>query len=294
MDVLRVMSFNACLLPPGITNAGSGDDKEMERMRLFFSKFGFEQDVLLLSEVWDALWTSNENSVLRQVLAIANQYNFKHSYHKPREWYQLCNNGLVILSRFPIKNTSSVTFRSSAGLQWFIPNGAIGVEVPMVDSDSVHLFTTHIHAGSLDTACCNSVEVTKRIQKEQIIQVKELIQQCVATRQDEALWICSGDFNIDARGDESVSADLLLEYEVLKNIMGSDSLLKQCGFPSTYPVPESGSFLVNKDFIGEKTCIDHSFSSSSSNIRINVHILEVDGLFLSDHAAISMELTIQP
>jgi hypothetical protein len=102
-------------------------------------------------------------------------------------------------------------------------------------------------------------------------------------------WLVSGDFNIDAI--ESVTSGLLLEYDVLKNIMGMDSLLKQCGFPTTYPVPETGSFLVNKKFIGDKTCVDHSFSSSN-NIKVDAKVLEVDGLFLSDHAAIIMKILV--
>jgi hypothetical protein len=52
---MRILSFNACILPLGITNAGSRNDKKRERLKTFFEKYAPECDVILLQEIWDVV-----------------------------------------------------------------------------------------------------------------------------------------------------------------------------------------------------------------------------------------------
>jgi endonuclease/exonuclease/phosphatase family metal-dependent hydrolase len=274
--VVSILSYNTCLLPNWLSNTSDN-----ERILNFFSTFGVKKDILLLSEVWEVLGSSNQS--LFNVLALAKQYNFVNIYYTPRKWYELCNNGLLILSRYPIIKTSSVTFQSSSGFQWFVPNGGIYCQVE-VQNKKINLFTTHIHAGTLDTSCCNSSSIVKRVQKNQVIELKEWIDS--ETISSEIPWIVSGDFNIDA--NDTPSGSMMLNYNILKTIMKSDSLLRNINFPCTYPVP--GSFLLNKSFDGQNTCIDHVFSSSI-DIRINVIDLKVKGVSLSDHFAVDIEFS---
>ena len=73
--------------------------------------------------------------------------------------------------------------------------------------------------------------------------------------------------------------------------MGTPGLLEPLNFSNTYPIPVSGSFLVNKAFNGHETCVDHVFTNMK-NISCIVRELEAKNIYLSDHAAVEIEVQL--
>jgi endonuclease/exonuclease/phosphatase family metal-dependent hydrolase len=281
MDKFKIISFNTCVLPPGLNNAGAKNDFKKQRMNLFFEHIAPQYDILLLQEVWDVIWATKCNSPLHIVLKLGFKAGFSYFAYMPRKCYQICNNGLVILSKHPMKSWSAHTFKHSAGLQYWVPNGVLHANIE-IESRSMDVFVTHIHAGPLDSSLCNSVRISKNVQKKQIKELKHFVEQ-----NSTGHYIVAGDFNVDALN----SSETLLDYDTLLNIMGQHSIIQTLNFPNTYPVPVQGSFLVNPLFIDTESCVDHAFTNLEF-IKVAVMELVADNIHLSDHAAIHMELEI--
>ena len=307
---MKILSFNACILPPFVTNANSYDDKKKERIKLFFKHVAHEYDVLLLQEVWDCMWSTRcTTNFVEYTLNYARKHGFVHSYHEPRKWYQVTNSGLMILSKLPISNCRSHTFQASSGVQYFIPNGVLACTV---DPESkrvdkrVDVFVTHIHAGPLDSSFMNDVRTSQRVQRQQIIELMTFVRDRYGGLGDggglgdhsvpsassaKVRYIIAGDFYSDG-ANMCDSTLTLLPYEMLRELIGSSSLLQSQGFPITNPIPFGGSFLCNPAFKHEQTCVDHVFVSEGlrRGIKCQVKCLCVDGLYLSDHAALHIDV----
>lgn len=268
--MLKILNLNTCLLPHGITNANSFNDKKIERVHALFETYSHQYDILMLQEVWDAKWgTSWPCMVAKKGV----DYGFYYHYYTPTSGWYLVNNGLMILSKIPITNTSTYTFKNSGGLQWLVPNGVLHARVNEID-----LFVTHIHAGSLDTSCLNYR--SREIQLAQVVELKKFIEytRCGSD------YIASGDFNTDSL-DESDTSETLIDYSLVKNVMEVSSLLEK-EYQSTYPVD---NFLTNPAFIGHKTCVDHVFTNVL-NCNSKIIELKVGDLPISDHKGIEIVL----
>ena len=64
--------------------------------------------------------------------------------------------------------------------------------------------------------------------------------------------------------------------------------------PSTYPVPKEGGRLVNSFANNTTSCLDHVFTNISSARMAAVLFDEllVDGIWLSDHAALAVSVGV--
>jgi endonuclease/exonuclease/phosphatase family metal-dependent hydrolase len=267
---MKILSFNACILPLGITNAGSWNDKKRERLAIFFEKYSPDCDVILLQEIWDTVLFCHSWSLLVEKYAAINGFNY--CYNRKREFVYPINNGLMILSKHPIVETNAMTFKNSAGLQRFIPNGVLHTRISYDIDISLDLYVTHIHGGPQDSMLCNRDSTA--VQLGQIRELRDFIRKTTVGN-----YIVTGDFNCDAINDREV-------YNRAVDIMQSESLLMTKHFPSTYPIPNQGSFLVNKSFIGQDTCIDHVFTNM---VNIEAEILCTTET-ISDHAIIEIKL----
>ncbi len=266
---LKILSYNICLPPYGFD---STDDNRELRIQSFLEHFGHQYDVLLLQEVWS---TVISDYTLKFFVHMARKHGFAYRASTVKRYWQLSNNGLLILSKKPINKATSITFARSAGLQWFMCTGALHVNIEDVD-----LFVPYIHTGPMDTSIGNDSLTCKEVQRSQIVQLKEFVDANVTGR-----YIVAGDFNVDAL--PSPSAGTVLSYQNLVEIMGTQSLLTDIGFPHTYPDPNFA--FVNPRLAAERNCIDHVFTNILG-IGVQVKFLRVDGLSISDHAAV--EITV--
>jgi endonuclease/exonuclease/phosphatase family metal-dependent hydrolase len=258
-------------MPYGLTNANSFNDKKMERIQALFEKYSHRYDILLLQEVWGS-WTST-------VALHGLEFGLNHYYYVPRTTWSLVNNGLMILSKIPLINTSVYTFKNTTGLQWFIPNGVLHSRIALLDRE-IDLFVTHIHAGSLDTTCLN--HRSKEIQIAQVVELKKFIDD-IRRGGD---YIVAGDFNTDSLA-ESITSETLIEYDLVKTVMNTSSLL-ETESPTTYPIGVN-NFLTNPAFIGHRTCVDHVFNNIP-DCKANSVDLSDDDLPISDHAGVEITM----
>lgn len=264
---LKILSYNMCLPPYGFDS--TDDDREL-RIQCFLEHYGHQYDVLLLQEVWS---TVISDYTLKFFVHMARKYGFVHRASTVKRLWQLSNNGLLVLSKRPIRKAASITFNRSAGLQWFMCTGALHVQIEHLD-----LFVPYIHTGPMDTSIGNDSLTCKEVQRSQIRQLKEFVDANVTGR-----YIVAGDFNVDAL--PSVSGSTVLSYLDLVKIMGSQSLLTDIGFPHTYPDPNFA--FVNPKLATERNCIDHVFTNILG-LKVGVKFMVVDGLSISDHAAVEI------
>jgi endonuclease/exonuclease/phosphatase family metal-dependent hydrolase len=266
---LKILSYNMCLPPYGFDNT---DDNRELRILSFLENFGYQYDVLLLQEVWS---TVISDYTLRFFIHMARKYGFVYRASTVKRLWQLSNNGLLVLSKKPINKALSITFEKSAGLQWFMSTGAIHVNIENID-----MFVPYIHTGPMDTSIGNDTLTCKEVQRSQIAQLKKFVDANATGR-----YIVAGDFNVDAL--PSHSANTVLSYNTLVEIMGSQSLLTDIGFAHTYPDPNFA--FVNPKLATEQNCIDHVFTNILG-VGINVKFMIVNGLSISDHAAVEIIL----
>ena len=264
---LRILSYNICLPPYGFDT--TNDNREL-RIQSFLENFGHQYDVLLLQEVWS---TVVSDYTLQFFVHMARKHGFVYRASTVKRAWQLSNNGLLVLSKKPIHKANSITFARSAGLQWFMCTGALHVKIADLD-----FFVPYIHTGPMDTSVGNDSVTCKEIQRSQITQLKEFVHAYATGR-----YIIAGDFNVDAL--PSPSAGTVLPYQDLVEIMGSQSLLTDIGFPQTYPDPDFA--FVNPKLATERNCIDHVFTNILG-LTVRVKFLRVNGLSISDHAAVEI------
>lgn len=253
-----IYSSNICILPWGIRNTPF-DKYKLKRIDAFIEHIDY--DVCILQEVWDGLFSFA--TIIREKL------RKKGYYLSEKDKSLFINNGLLIASKFPILETTYYTFRHSAGLQWFIPNGILHCIINVNDIYT-SIYSVHIHAGSEDTSFMNTPEIVKYIQHKQLEELNEYM------KKHKYPYILGGDFNIDCR----------LDIHYLENVIGT-SVLKQIGFPSTYPFPKMGN-IVNPLFHNQETCVDHIITNIQYK-KVEI-VLPFHKLWYSDHAGVVLHL----
>ena len=105
----------------------------------------------------------------------------------------------------------------------------------------------------------------------------------------------AGDFNICSIGQNDHGTSYTFRAMCRDLQLGTESVLSTIGHPATYPIVnnvEDEGLLVNKSVIGKRQCLDHVFTSLPLHHDPRVIELNINGLALSDHAAIEVELVL--
>jgi endonuclease/exonuclease/phosphatase family metal-dependent hydrolase len=316
---MKILTINFCLMPPIFQSFK--DCKT--RIDLFFENYSKDKDteILLLNEVWDTLLSCTCNSRLNYLLEKAKEYNFNYSFYNRRTRWQLCNNGLLILSKHEILETKSIIYQNSSGLQSIVNNGAILAKIN-INNKLTSFVVTHLHAGPFDSKFMNSQETYLKIVNLQILELSKFIKENI--KED---YVIAGDFNVDAMQnnailDNAILDNAILDNAILDNAMQDNamqdnaildnamqdkssflnlekylgtSLIKNNNifpntYPNTYPIPVEGSKLsplVDNKFDNKPSCIDHVFSNIK-NINVNILELCINKKYISDHAGIEI------
>jgi len=227
----------------------------------------------MFQEVWDTLahrWSVVVERAMRQ-----QGYRWFAKSRTSRSCCWVSNPGLMIASRIPIVDSGSYTFRSSSGLQRWLPHGMLWARL----SDGTLLASTHLHAPTEDTWLCNSVRTAERIQRAQLL---ELLNEISRIRVDSGLVIVGGDFNMEREQFEPLVSRYRLG--IVRNA------------EPTYPYPRDGrSPLVNAKFAHRDCCIDHFLVGGCSSLARCVAACPPVAacrppLWISDHAALFVEV----
>jgi len=282
---LRYATFNFCLTPCWPWQVREGE----ARVRAFVERFlkgADDVSAWLFQEVWDVPGGHRWSAVVERAMR-SQGYRWFAVSRASRSCCWASNPGLMIASRVPIVDSGSHTFRSSSGLQRWLPHGVLWARL----SDGSLLASTHMHAPTEDTWLCNSTRTARRIQQAQLL---ELLNEISRQRgESQALVVVGGDFN--------------MEGEELRPLVSRYGLsIATAGLP-TYPYPRDGrSPLVNAKFAHRDCYIDHflvgGYVTSPLGVGVStscVAPLGVDDrarrrsgspLWISDHAALFVEL----
>eukprot|EP00960_Hanusia_phi_P057568 763601-Hanusia_phi.AAC.5 len=293
---VRILSLNVCLLPGGMTFSGKwlfdGNDRKEDRSEKLMALVR-NYDIVLLNELWGCWWSSYHTRFTRQ--AVEAGY---HVVTTPVGFF--FDTGNVIISKYPIQNASEVIFRSTAGWQKMVPNGALHAACKLPSGNLLHLFTTHfqcdtapptelikpsgpngpsdLEAGeNLDNGI--GISVVKMLEErsgmscgtvreQQLEELKSFVDKTVT---QDGLWLVGGDLNI-VGGSE--------EYAHIVRIFGIDSV----GAPDFEPTYNTHSFLTPPGWRGVEfnVCLDHILT----NLAVQQFCVLPDDV--SDHKALAV------
>lgn len=183
---IKLFSFNAYLRPPPISHCHS-DCKEQRAYIL--SEIIPHFDIVLLQEMYSCL-----NSRCHNIIYKAKQRGLEYSYcnNYPTIFSRhMIGDALLILSKYPIIKTDSISFNTYASYDSVMEKGCIYAKVMITPTLSVHVFNTHLQS----TNSKHDTEV-EAIQLKQLQQVSQFI--TTKTSNDSSPIVCGGDFNIDA------------------------------------------------------------------------------------------------
>jgi endonuclease/exonuclease/phosphatase family metal-dependent hydrolase len=286
---VRILSLNICLLPAGINFSGKclcdGNDRKAERLRKLADLLD-DFDIVLLNEMWGSPWSGHHGRFT--ATALAKGFNVVTD-----PIGVVSNTGNMILSRFPLKDASSIIFKSHAGWQSMVPNGVLHATCQMPTGEPLHLFTTHlqcttappqellppaspsaadaVNKGILDLLEKGEVvsgATCDRVRKQQLKEIKAFMDSVIPTNEDK--FLLGGDLNIEGGSPE---------YVEMTRLFGRQSLCAP-SFPTTY---NTESFLTPPGWRGVEysVCLDHMISNLAVE---DFSVLQED---LSDHRGLA-------
>ena len=172
---LRVLTINLCLLPPYFANAGSWNEHKMERIEAFFATIALRYDVLLLLEVWESpLFHHQAFSHPDHIIRLA-RHTYPYSHRLPRGRFRVLNNGLLMLSRYPLVHGGGEEYRDTTGWQNFVPRSILSAQVVVPGHAPIWLVLTHLQSGASDTSWRNSRDLAGDTQQKQIRQLRDYL-----------------------------------------------------------------------------------------------------------------------
>jgi endonuclease/exonuclease/phosphatase family metal-dependent hydrolase len=133
-QTLRVLTYNIFGLPPTIGKAG----KERWRYPAIAEKVA-EFDIVVIQEAWD-----------KGTRALIEDSNFPYHAHGPKPHKLMGANGLITLSKFPIKEVKFLEFEDCVGFDCFAKKGALLTRVELPSGQEIVVINTHLNAWSKD------------------------------------------------------------------------------------------------------------------------------------------------
>lgn len=210
---LKVLSWNTFLMPSLLKK--SFHDERLPHIKDVLKKSDY--DIIMLQEVF----TNKSYKLLNKELSRLGY----HSTGKPfRSVYKPVNSGLVIFSKFPMKDVEIMLFDELAAEDKFSSKGVLFAKIKLPTGEIVQLATTHFQA--------KRDEKYQKIRSTHITQIENAFKTKIPSKMKV---IFGGDFNITENQKE--------EYDNFKSNFSS------LGLNSKRP---SGRLLYTSD------CIDNS------------------------------------
>lgn len=183
---LRVLSYNVYLRPPMVSHA-HGDYKN-QRCSLI-CKILHLFDVVLLQEVHTCL-NFRCNTIIEEAAKQGLPYHVC-TYGPSVFSRHISNNGLMILSRYPISDKDSLSFTSSSTYDSIIEKGAIYGQLQLSQGVQVGIVNTHLQSSYyMEDAYAEATRSHQLKQLRTWMDEKRGMENCN--------FICGGDFNINS------------------------------------------------------------------------------------------------
>ncbi len=288
---IRILSLNMCLLPAGINFSGKclcdGDDRKAERLGKLVNLID-DFDIVLLNELWGSPWSGHHGKFTSE--AVGKGFNVVTD-----PIGAISNTGNMILSRFPLRDASSIIFKSHAGWQSMVPNGVLHATCQLPTGEPLHLFTTHLQCTTappdeilppsspiISSAAFNHglLDLLEKgenvsggkcdtVRKKQLEELKAFMHSVVPTMEDK--YLLGGDLNVEGGSPE---------YAEMTRLFGRQSL---CA-PDFLPTYNTDSFLTPPGWrdVEYSVCLDHMIS----NLDVQEFTVLQDDI--SDHRGLSV------
>jgi endonuclease/exonuclease/phosphatase family metal-dependent hydrolase len=287
---VRLLALNICLLPAGLNFSSKyccdGNDRKAERLGKLLQLMD-DFDIVLLNELWGSPLSYHHG----RFTAAARRKGFNVATDPIG---MVSNTGNMILSRFPLRDVSSIIFQSHAGWQSMVPNGALHATTQLPSGEALHLFTTHLQCttappeairppaspSAVDAMSSGMLDLLERgekviggkcdtVRKRQLLELKAFMDSVVPTSEDK--YLLGGDLNIEGGSPE---------YMELTKLFGRHTL-NAPEFVATY---NTDSFLTPPGWRGVEysVCLDHIISNLSV---MDFKVLQDD---ISDHRGLAV------
>lgn len=234
----QVLTLNIHMLP-WFTSPFNKNSSRMKLMLKELSRF----DIVCLQE----LFASQQRAQVQE-WASKNGY---HCYMGGSKWYQISswtaplNNGLCILSRFPIVERDYFVYDHALTVDRLSRKGALYCKVQVGDS-YLHIFNTHLQAEyqphEFETYLKFSWQPYADVRRFQLDELAEFVHAKIDHRHSTVI---TGDFNINALGRDRTEYHKMMgmlqrELGSVSDTMADHTYQHQATFPTATPgVPDS-------------------------------------------------------
>lgn len=179
---LKVINWNLYLLPK--IAKGTSQDQRVDLIAEYLLNSEEDFDVITLQEVF----TSYGFETLTEKLKAKYPY---HTGKPARKWYKPVNSGLLILSKYPIREQSFYMYSSMAHADKFSSKGVLAITIEIEENSFAHIATTHLQA--------QNGEKYEQIRKRQYKYIDEKVIRNFKLK--DIPLILTGDFNIDMHNE---------------------------------------------------------------------------------------------
>jgi endonuclease/exonuclease/phosphatase family metal-dependent hydrolase len=283
---LRVLSLNFFLRSWGVCDSFSTGDSKRERLKEFVDLHLSKYDIVLFQEVFGVFSLS-----CNELIGKAKKFGFNYCItpeNPPFFSRHMMDNGLLILSKFPIVESETVVYQDYVYVDQMASKGFQYAKIQISGTKYLQVINTHLQAdyNPFDTKA-------EEVKRKQLAQLKSFID-----KKSNGPMIIGGDFNCNSMyRDQYLTSHLNISSQLYKdmlNILGltqkSDLLKTLNGVrPATNhdkDLPQSIDYLFFKDnerkswIIPIKATIN-SFNAKHTRLR-----------YLSDHFGVEAEFNI--
>ncbi|ORZ01485.1 Endonuclease/exonuclease/phosphatase [Syncephalastrum racemosum] len=221
----RLLTLNIFMRPPGVTNNWS--DYKNERLDYIIQYILPQYDIIAFQESF-AFASRRKDKLIQE----ARNLGFNHHVESPRRypWDFGVDGGLLILSRFNIRESNIIQYPRGIHSDWLSHKGALHALIDLNATHSMHLYTTHTQASYETPPIPDDVAI--RIS--QFAQFHQFIRD--TARDDSYPVVLMGDFNVDAavHGDDifEPSSESSEEYQMMLDVLSGKGLENADGFVS--------------------------------------------------------------
>jgi len=143
--LVRVLSYNIFMRPPGIHEKPEHNDYKDERLKLFLQNEIFKWDIVAFQELFGTL-SHRRHKLIKEAKKTWGFLYHAHAPHPSPFSKHLVDGGLVIISKFPILESGYYVYTEGAAADALSAKGVLHAKIKLMEGLMIHCFTTHLQA----------------------------------------------------------------------------------------------------------------------------------------------------
>jgi endonuclease/exonuclease/phosphatase family metal-dependent hydrolase len=210
---IKILTYNIFMRPPLVKN--NENDWKNERLSDFFNQIA-NYDIICLQEMFGSF--NSRKQMFIRAASLAGFFFYVDTNSPSFVSRYMVDGGLLIISRFPIVETSYLQFRYGVVADSLAEKGIIYTKIRIKNS-FLHLFTTHLQASYFDSTEGNFL-ISFQTRMAQIKQINHMMVDILKTqynkKKDKILLV--GDLNVDALEykHSKLTVYIIILYNIIK------------------------------------------------------------------------------